>query len=243
MLGEAVHDYAMTETTPSRFTAPGAVTMTVDELRSRSAQRTATAGERAEEEIERLLSVVMDPADARRFAAATSDRGILTAAAGERGDAPPSGRFTPDERARAAEMQHEIRAMAELGEMVLRHETSFDRTYREAIQALRQDPRHERAQRQADYEAAHPLAQIMTPSARVDIHKAANDTWYRKDQFSNGMDQSKVPIGGQKPSSAAIRDPKKKTFGESMPKPSLSGTTTCYKALRSRCGTDGMRTS
>ncbi len=148
MVGEFIHDYAMAEHhARASAAAPAADTTTMNELRNNilqhASQAAATAGNRDEADIERLLSVVMSPEDARHFAAAASDRGILSAAAphahplgDQRGNAPPSGQpnFTQATQVRAAEMQHEIRAIAELGAMVLQHETAFDRLHRQAVQ-------------------------------------------------------------------------------------------------------------
>ncbi len=134
-------------------------------------------GERTQDEVEELLSVVMEPSDAPILAAATSEEGIIAAATarfppigmdhtfGERGNAPPSSRFTPEERARAAEIQQEVRAMAEIGSMVQHHE-------------------RDRAIRQARFEESHPLATVMIPSARHEIRQALDGKFYRYDHFT-----------------------------------------------------------
>jgi hypothetical protein len=165
--------------------------MTLEQFWRESTTRSPTIGERDEDNLQTLLAVLLDPEDATDFAAAVSNRGILTAVAPNAypgsllpgGNVLPDGRFDPPMQDRAEQMHHQIRNIAEMGGMILASETDLDRTVREAKEILMRDPRHAEARREQEYEENHDLAKVMMPSGRIQIRKAADHKWYRKDQF------------------------------------------------------------
>ncbi len=137
---------------PSRFMlAWRPQSITLEEFWREADIRPPTIGERDQDNLETLLAVVLDPEDARHFAAAVSDRGIITAAApqaypgallpGGNPDALRNGRFSSDDRERAEQMHHHIRNIAELAATILASETDIDRAVREAKEILMRVPK------------------------------------------------------------------------------------------------------